>query len=271
MRFVDLHLHTNHSDGVDSPAEVVARACQVGLSALAITDHDTVSGVPEARDAAQEAGLGFLCGTEFSATFSGVEVHVLGLGIDTGHARLASTLEELREGRETRADAMIERLNELGVPIRKEKVEARTASSIGRLHIAQEIRTLGHVRTVQQGFDKYIGQGRPAYVDKPRIPCHEAIELIHEAGGLAFLAHPGLGAVKKEVTRLLELPFDGIEVYHSRHSPGQSDGFMTIAKERGLLISGGSDCHGEAKTKALMGKVRLPYEYFERIQAALGK
>lgn len=270
-RYVDLHLHTNHSDGADDPERVIQRAAGLDLAAVAITDHDTTSGLTLGRQAAEAHGIEFLDGTEISAYFGKTEVHVLGLGIQPENEVLQQGLRELVQGRSERADKMINRLNTLGIPVERGAIEARTAQgAIGRMHIAKEIRELGHARSVQDAFDKYIKAGRPAYVPKMRLACLEAIELIHQAQGLAFIAHPGLGDVQQALPKLLALPFDGIEVYHTRHSPGHLDQLTQLAQENYLLITGGSDCHGEIKDQPpLMGQTRVPYEHFQRIEAAL--
>ncbi|MCP4640170.1 MAG: PHP domain-containing protein [bacterium] len=271
MRYVDLHLHTHYSDGTDAPRLVIERASELGFAAAAITDHDTVAGVAEGQRAAEELGVEFLPGVEVSCECRGREIHVLGYGIDLGHQGLLDALNELVEGRATRADRIIAKLNEMGVPISREDLEDRgdDAGSIGRMHIAREVHARGFSRTVQDAFDKYLKSKRPAYVDKPRLACADAIELIRDAGGLAFLAHPGLGNQNRSIAPLLEFPFDGIEVYHTRHTGGQETEFLLIAEERGLLVSGGSDCHGTAKQDPEMGKVRMPYEHFARLAAAL--
>ncbi len=270
-RAVDLHLHTNRSDGTDAPARVVERAVETGLAGIAITDHDTVAGVVEAEQAAMAYGLGFLRGVEISTKWRQGEIHVLGLGVNIDHGPLMAVLEESRDARATRADRMIEKLNAVGVSIVFEDIETTGAegSAIGRLHIARAVYRLGFASTVQDAFDKFIGVNKPAYVERKRMACAQAIDLVHEAGGLAVLAHPGIGAARKGLKRLLELPFDGIEVYHSKHAADEAERFAEIARERDLLISGGSDCHGAAKTEPEMGKVLVPYEHFERIQQAL--
>ncbi|MBI4559476.1 MAG: PHP domain-containing protein [Candidatus Hydrogenedentes bacterium] len=265
-----MHLHTNHSDGSDAPARVVERAAKIGLAAIAVTDHDTVSALPEASAAARACDIAFLTGTEISARYERVEVHVVGLGIQPEHPRLVESLHGLRRERATRAQQIVEQLHALGIPVDLDEIAASVpGGAIGRIHIARAIRKLGYAKTVQEAFDKYIGAGRKAYAAKVVVSCAEAIELIHEAGGLAFLAHPGIIGSRKIIPHLLTLPFDGLEAYHAKHSPGQVAGFLDLAKEKGLLIAGGSDCHGHAKDKPEMGKVRVPYEYYERIREVL--
>jgi hypothetical protein len=272
VRYIDFHLHTNHSDGAGPPARVVERAAEFGMSAMAITDHDTLSGIPEARAAAEQAGIEFLNGTEISSQIHRQETHILGLGISLECDALNNALETQAQQRADRALRIIERLRNLGVPIEMERIEARAAGgSIGRMHIAQEILSLGHSTSVQDAFDKFIKAGRPAHVPKAVLPCAEALDLIHEAGGLAFAAHPGIGNRGSRVLgQLLKNPFDGIEAYHSRHTDEQAATFRALARDRNLLVTGGSDCHGAIKGEApLMGSVQVPYECYERILDAL--
>lgn len=270
-RYVDLHLHTAYSDGSDVPRRVVERARNLGIAVIAITDHDTVAGVAEGAAAARELGVAFLPGVEISAEFSGREIHVLGLGIDVDCARLRKMLDGLLRDRAFRADQIIGRLNALGVPVRRDAVAARARDGgIGRMHIAQEVLALGHATTVQDAFDRFLKSGRRAFVRKKLPPCRDAINVIHEAGGLAFLAHPGVGTPPLNVNKLLDLPFDGIEAFHAKHRPDQTACYLRVADEGGLLVTGGSDCHGTSKGRAPeMGKVRTPYRYFGAIRDRL--
>lgn len=214
-----------------------------------------------------------LPGTEISAHHGPHEIHVLGLGIDPVNNTLTNALRQLVSGRRERAERIVEKLNTLGIPLTYEAVAARAPTgTLGRIHIAQEIHSMGFSPTVQAAFDKFIGKGKKAFVTKPALTCEEAIDLIHAAGGLAFLAHPCLGQTPKLLPHLLQLPFDGIEVYHSRHSPGQIEQYRRSAEAEDLLITGGSDCHGAAKNQPPeMGKIRLPYAHVERIKEALSR
>jgi hypothetical protein len=251
----------------------VERAVACGLAAIAITDHDSVSGVGEGWRAARLRGLEFLPGAEISASLGRVEVHVVGLGIDPRAPALSSALERLKEARSARIDKILARFQALRISIAREEVETRAPdfSALGRVHVAQVLVARGITRTVQEGFDRFMRSGRKAYVPKKTLSCRAAIDVIHAAGGLAILAHPGVGAsVEKLVPRLLTLPFDGIEIYHTQHTPGQVTRFVQLALEKDLLVSGGSDCHGTAtKSDPDMGKVRVPYLHFEQIQEAL--
>lgn len=271
-RYCDLHLHSNRSDGADTPARVVERAAEHGLAAIALTDHDTLAGLDEAAAAARERGIMFLNGVEISSKYKNNEVHILGLGVRTDCAELNTALDRIVRDRETRGRRIVERLRELGVPIEWTDVAKRAeGAAIGRMHIAQEILALGHASTVQGAFDRYIKGGRPAYVAKTLLPCSDAIDKIHAAGGLAFVAHPGIGRHEHRLEPMLDaFAFDGVEVWHTRHTADQAKRFAKIAATRTLLVTGGSDCHGTVKGQAPeMGKVKLPYRYFEAIQTAL--
>jgi hypothetical protein len=271
-RYVDLHLHTHHSDGSDSPVRMVERAVELGFAAMAITDHDTVEGVSEAAAVSMASGMGFLPGTEISAGMDRTEVHILGLGIDPACAPLHDLLARLREGRATRAERIVAKLNDHDVPISLKAIEARTADgNVGRMHIAQELLAMGLVRNAQAAFDKYIGIGKPGFVSKDNATCPEAIDAIHAAGGLAFIAHPGFRNVNRILPKLLHLPFDGVEAYHSKHSPGRITELLELAEANGLLVTGGSDDHGQAKhEKTDMGSVKVPYRYYAAIRERVG-
>lgn len=275
LSYVDLHLHTHYSDGADAPEYVVERAFACGLAAIAVTDHDTIHGVEKAERAARFHGIEFLRATEISASFGRVEVHILGLGIDIRNAALEEALKRLTAERASRVDRILERLKAAGVSLERSDVEghASIGTALGRVHIARALKARGITKTVQEGFDKFMRVGRKAYVPKKLLPCQEALDLIHHAGGKAILAHPGVGrSVQKLLPKLLALPFDGIEVYHTEHTPGHITLFTQVALERDLLISGGSDCHGTALHKEPdMGKVLVPYHHFQRIKDALRK
>lgn len=265
----DLHIHTNQSDGLETPEEVVERAAGLALAAIAVADHDALEAVPRAIAAGEQRGIEVLPAVEISAECGRAEVHILGYGVDPGHAELAGVLQELRRRRDSRARQIIQRLQVLGIPAPWESLKEESDGAVGRLHIARFLYRSGHSRSVQHAFDRFLKRGKPAYVPKARIACDEAINLIHAAGGLAFYAHPGIGETRKALRRIERYAFDGLEAYHSRHSPGVSEQLRQFAHERNLLISGGSDCHGGAKGQVEMGKVRLAWDDYMQIVDAL--
>lgn len=273
--YVDLHLHTNRSDGSDPPEKVVDRAISCGLAGMAITDHDTIAGVDPAGREARLHGIGFIEGVEISTSYGRIETHVVGLGIDTHNEPLMRALITFREARAKRVDDMIARLNKLGIPIERGEVEiqAGKGGALGRVHVARALVARGAASGVQDAFDKYLRSGRKAYVVKKMMSTKDAVALIHAAGGLAFVAHPGVGVtMSRLLPKLLDLGFDGIEVYHTKHTPGHVTEFTQLAMERDLLITGGSDCHGTAlRDIPDMGKVKVPYYHFERIEQRLNR
>ena len=273
MSHVDLHLHTHHSDGSDTPEQVVAAASALGIAAIAITDHDTVSGVAAAAQAAHDAGIGFLTGVEISARFERNEVHVIGLGVDTACEALLDGLDVLLAARNNRATQILERLQALDIPIELEQVRRWSwGEAVSRMHIARELKEMGVTRNTQDAFDRFLNHGRPAHVAKYTVPAEDALDLIHAAGGLAFIAHPGLSkSTRKHLPGLLKLPFDGIEAYHVSHTPGQIVEFLGLASEYKILVSGGSDCHGLIKGRREMGNVQTPEIYYQRILDRLAK
>jgi predicted metal-dependent phosphoesterase TrpH len=270
MPYADLHLHTTHSDGAQPPATMVARAVELGVSAMAITDHDTTSGVAEAREAALQAGLLFFAGVEISAQYHDVEVHVLGYGVGVDHPHLVQTLAGLRDGRRQRIERMVALLADCGVDVREQLAAIEAGPTIGRMHLAKAIHALGTVATVQEAFDRFLNPGRPAFAPLAAAPAAEAVDVIHAAGGLAFIAHPGLRRhTRRLVPELLTLPFDGLEAYHTSHSPGRTEEYVQLARERGLLVCGGSDCHGGIKGQWEMGRVQMPLQHAEAIARRL--
>ncbi len=271
MSFADLHTHSHYSDGADAPAAVVDRAVGAGVFALAITDHDTVDGVEEGAVAASAAGLDYLPGTEISGLFEHHEVHVVGLGIDPAHEALRIRLQSFAESRRVRFHAILDKLRDLDIHIAPPGgAREKHGGVLGRLHLARALWKAGYTKSAQEGFDRYIGAGRPAYVPKPLVPAELAIGMIHDAGGLAFVAHPGLGnTLRRMLPRLLALPFDGIEAYHVSHTPARTETLLGLAKDRNLLVAGGSDCHGSIKDRPLIGSVRVPGECYFRIMDAL--
>jgi predicted metal-dependent phosphoesterase TrpH len=249
----DLHCHSTCSDGTLSPVELVRHAKQVGLSAIAITDHDTVEAYSLAIPAAREAGLILGTGVEFSCTFKEVSVHILGYDILLEDPSLLNFCKLHQERRLKRNRAILEKLVRLQMPITEEELLAKGERSIGRPHIAQLMVEKGYVPTIKYAFQYYLGDGKSAYVRGDPFAVLETIELIHRAKGKAFLAHPHLIEKNHLLKELLKLPFDGIECYYGRFFADQERRWIEIAVKKGLLQSGGSDFHGDVKEYIPLG------------------
>ncbi|MFJ9501575.1 PHP domain-containing protein [Brevibacillus centrosporus] len=274
----DLHTHTKASDGTCDPAENVRLAKEAGLAAVAITDHDTVAGVPSARKAAEELGIEVIPGIEVSSVERGQDIHVLGYFVPYEDEAFQERLVSLRETRHERNQLLIARLQELGIPITLENVYRRkqgTDKNIGRPHIAEELIELGVVASIDEAFAKYLGKEGAAYVNPPRITPQQAITLIKDAGGAAVLAHPGLYDADDLVEELIAFGLDGIEVNHPDNDPDQRARYTAWANEHGLVITGGSDFHGwrgEEPFHAMLGTHTAPMEAVEKLrEIAVGR
>jgi hypothetical protein len=268
----DLHLHSHYSDGSFPPAEVVRRAKAAGLAAAALTDHDTVDGLPEFCAAAAAAGLTAIPGVELSVDEEDREIHLLGYLIRWEDAALRAALARFAAERRVRAAAMLSRLQAMGVRIPMRAVEAAAGKgTLGRPHVAAALVGAGVVRSVQEAFDRYLARGKPAYVPRTGCTAAEAIAAVREAGGVPVLAHPVRSGVLGEVPRLVALGLMGLEAYHTGHDAADTLAVCRLAEAHGLLVTGGSDCHGEVKGEVLLGRVRLPWEHVLRLYAAAGQ
>ncbi|MGE4273139.1 MAG: PHP domain-containing protein [Desulfitobacterium sp.] len=244
----DLHCHTTASDGLLTPRELVKSAAEKGLKAIGITDHDTLSGWEEAIHAGQLFGVDIVKGVELNTDWNGIEVHILGYEMNPMSTILQEKLSELREARSKRVNTIIEKLRELGLPIQKSEVEkVSRGESVGRPHIAQVLMSKGVVGSVKEAFERYIGAGAPAYVPRYKITPEEGIDLVRQAGGVSVLAHPGIFGLERGVARWVEAGLQGIEVCHSEHSREDEKKYRELAKKSGLLMTGGSDFHGEER------------------------
>jgi len=282
---IDLHIHSSASDGTYSPEEIVEQAQEQGLKAIAISDHDTIDGVCQAMDAGIPPSLEFMTGIEISADplermNGGGSFHILGYGFSIYDNFLHKTLETLQQARENRNPKIIEKLQLAGIDISIEDVEKICGNGqMGRPHIALALIEKKVVTTFNEAFDRYLGTGCLAHVDKTRLSCQEAIQLIHKAGGVVVLAHPGLIKAPETypmgelIDDLVSMGLDGIEVHHTDHSEEQIRYFEKMAQNRGLLITGGSDFHGDMKPEVQMGKgtgnLHVPCHLFETLSNAI--
>ena len=274
-RYADLQLHSSASDGSDSPSEVVRRAARKGFAAIALTDHDTVDGVPEAAAEALARGVELIPGCELSTLDDNDrQIDMLAYGIDLAHGEFLETLNTIRSGRLGRAWLMVQRLNELGHAVSWERVQAIAGGeNIGRPHVARAMVEAGVVPTVKAAFtEEFILDGGRCYVQRVKITPVEAIEQIHKAGGVAVAAHPGrTGLTDEDVSALASSGLDGIEVHYPRHSRAETVRFAELADRHGLLVTGGSDDHGDINEGRLMGRVRLPWSHVERLKEAIAR
>jgi len=261
---VDLHTHSTASDGAFPPADVVAHARAVGLAAIALTDHDAVDGVADATLAGDRLGVRVIAGVELSAFEGNRELHLLGLHLaDT--TGMESGLVELRTARRSRAEEIVRRLNLHNVPVTVDAVMAEAGEgAIGRPHVARAMIAGGWVRDQREAFDKFLGAGRPAFVDKLRLTVADAIAMVHRAGGIAVWAHPGQEGVRARVEPLAALGLDGIEVRHPSHSAEDLARLGALTDFFGLVPSGGSDWHGATEGPRTIGNQRVPFDWLTR-------
>lgn len=266
--FADLHLHTRYSDGTYSPEEVVAQAQRLGFAAIALTDHDTVEGCAAVGQLCTAAGIEFISGTELTAEQDGHEIHILGYLIDVHHPKLLAELARFQSVRQNRIHEMVARLNQLNVPLRVESVFAlANCQSPGRPHVARALVQARLCGNLDEAFERFLKKGRPAWVPKFKMSAAEAIALLHEAGGVAVMAHPGLNRTDEVIPAMVAAGMDGIECFHTKHSTSTSEHYLEIADRFQLLVTGGSDCHGMSKGAPVMGTVKLPYQHVEKLKA----
>ncbi len=267
---IDLHSHTSASDGQHPPAEQVALAAAAGVKVLAVTDHDTVAGLGACADAAAALGLRLVPGIEVSALHNRREVHVLGHFVDPASPRLQAYVTQLGGERERRMEAMVEKLEAMGVPVKLEQVRALAGDApLTRPHLARVLVELRVCSSTREAFDRFLGDGRPAWVPRFELSVSDAVALIHAAGGTATLAHPGSSRVNRlEVETMAAAGLDGIEALHSDHPPSQQELFRGWADALGLECTAGSDFHGEAVApNRRFGSATMSPEALARLEA----
>jgi len=269
MGLIDLHLHTTASDGRSSPEVLVREAIAAGLTTFAVADHDTVAAVPIVRTLAHDARLQFVPGVEITAVHQGRDVHVLGYFFEADSPVLLRFLEESRSDRLRRARRMCEMLAEGGVPVSFDDLLAHagptSGRSIARPLVAKALVRAGHVATEQEAFDRFLAEGRPAYVPRTGASAAEVVRLIAEAGGIASLAHPGLLGRDELIGPLAAGGLGAIECYHAQHDEATTERYLAMARTYDLAVTGGSDYHGAGDRRAeAFGKVGLPPDCFVR-------
>ena len=273
FRGADLHCHSTFSDGVESPARLVVRGVEAGLSVLALSDHDAVHGLPEFEAAAKGTGLVTVTASELSTRCDGDDVHVLGLFLDPDEPELQARLARFREDRDSRGEAMVGKLLALGMPLDLEEIRAVVGEgAFGRPHIARAMVAKGYVKTLDEAFDRFLTRGKPAYVPKPKWTLEEAIAAIRKAGGLSVVAHPIWYRDPERVVALgVAAGLDGLEVIHSDQDGQKENAFALLAARSGLLKSAGSDYHGPPEGRKRVGACRLDEESWNLMVAAATK
>jgi 3',5'-nucleoside bisphosphate phosphatase len=266
---IDLHTHTTASDGRWTPADLVARAAARGVTVLSVTDHDTAAGCEAAAEACRARGITFVPGIEITAIRESADVHVLGYFIDVQSPRLATFLAGQRQERLDRIRAMLHRLRSLGIDLDAETIIRPavddSAKAIGRPWIARALIAAGHVQTMNEAFERFLARGRPAFVPRAGAPPQAVFASIHDAGGLASLAHPALVGHDEWIPDFVAEGVDALEAYHTDQDEPATARYLAAAKHYGLLVTGGSDCHGDESHGAAPGGVSLPRDAYDRL------
>ncbi len=266
-RWIDLHIHTTASDSLLTPTEALRFAKECELSAISITDHDSIDGFVQAKLKADELGIEVISGVELSVTYKGEDFHLLGYLIDYENPEFLKKINSFRDERFLRGEKMVEKLNEMGIDLRLDTVRAIAGNgSVGRPHLADALVKEEFVHTYDEAFARYLGYHAPAYVPKKYLTPKEGIDLIHLVRGVAVFAHPGTCRSQHVIYDFLDMGLDGIEAYHSQHDRNMTTHYMNLAKKLGLIYTGGSDCHGRRKGKVLIGTVKVPYRCLDMLK-----
>jgi predicted metal-dependent phosphoesterase TrpH len=270
---VDLHTHTTFSDGLYTPEELVAAAKQAGLAAVAVTDHDAVGGIERATAAGRELGIEVVPGVEMSCNTNGFDVHLLGYYVDLRDQAVLDFFEMVRRKRAERAEKMVAKLAELGFAVSIERVrELAHGAATGRPHVAQAIVEAGVAANTEEAFSRYIGYDGPAYFPKMQLSPVDAIEFVHKHGGVAVVAHPGTYHNDAALYSVIAAGADGIEVWHPDHQQRSVDHYNEVATKNGLIMTGGSDCHGGRKQgRTTIGQLTVAYKYLQGIKDVIAR
>lgn len=272
MKYADLHVHTYYSDSTFSPEEVASCAHDKGLAAVAICDHDCIDGIEPCAAAAKPYGLEIVPGIELTVENADTEIHVLGYCMDWRKEWFSKRLKEMQATRLERIRLMVGKLNDAGFKMTVSDVTRLAGKgTVGRLHVAHAMLKTGRVKTIRQCFDAYIGFLKPCYVSNFRLSPKEAIEMVLKAGGVPVLAHPAVTGRDENIPELIDYGLRGIEAYHTEHKTHEIKRYELIAKRHGLIITGGSDCHGLGKGRVLLGGVRVPYTVVEELKKEADK
>ncbi len=268
QKYADLHIHTNKSDGLYSVEEIFKKAKEAELSAIAITDHDTVAAVEEAIHFSKIYNIEYIPAVELSAMFGEKEVHIVGLYINWKDKEFLKKLSHFQKKRVERAINIVDKLKENKILIEFEELYEMTdnLNNIGRLHIARLLLKKGYIKNIKEAFEKFLSEGKPAYIEKAKLSVSEALEIVKQADGISILAHPGIVNKDEMIEIWKKQGLDGIEVFHPDHTNEDAAHYFDYANKYNLLVSGGSDFHGEIREYSLIGRIKLPYEHYVKIK-----
>lgn len=268
-RFADLHLHTLFSDSTYTPKELVLKALELDLACIAVVDHDTVNGIEPTEKFAKLKKIEVLTGIELTAEYNGIEIHILGYLIDYKRKELTEKLDFLKKVRIERIYKILDKLKNMGIKLKPDTVfKIAKQGTVTRLHIARAMVNEGLINSTQEAFLKYIGDSCPCYIAGFRFSPYEAIKLIKNVGGIPVLAHPYSLNKDELIPQFIEYGLMGLEIYYPEHTQSMVNFYLNLAKKYDLLITGGSDCHGEAKSKVTIGLIKIPYDLVEKLKEA---
>jgi predicted metal-dependent phosphoesterase TrpH len=269
--YVDLHLHTTYSDGSLSPEELAEHVVRAGVRGVALTDHDTLGGVPRLRAALEAAGVDVTAGVELSATDGNADIHILAYCVDESNERFDTELKRFVMGRTERARVMLDKLRAHGADISFDTVlEIANGAAVGRPHVAEALLRAGYVKDLDEAFQRWIGARGPCYVPKTTLLVADAVRMVREVGGVALLAHPATLNHDEMIPAMIESGLDGLEVLHPRQNDAARARYHALARQHGLLISGGSDFHGTRTPTYSVGMSHVPVALLDAIRAAAG-
>lgn len=261
-------MHTNASDGIPTPEQLLQMVRKANLTTFSVTDHDTIAGLVEVESLLASGDPNLISGVELSVSVGEDDMHMLAYGFDSGFQPFQNALLQFQTERSKRGEAIVERLNQLGIPIPFSEVrKSANGAVIGRPHISDTLIRLGYARTTEEVFRKYIGYNGPAYVPKATWKPADAIDLVHQAGGIAVMAHPFLSNMQRHIAQLVPLGLDGVEAFHYTHTKAQSEQLQQIASSHDLIITGGSDYHGRTDRDTGIGSQHVSDSIMEQILA----
>lgn len=272
MKFADLHLHTIFSDGTYTPDELINQVSNIGINAVAVADHDTVDGIVPTIEAAKKKDIEVIPAIELTSEYDGLEIHILGYFIDYKREKFIKELDFLKKNRKERIYKMLLKLKEMNVTIEADDIfKFAGCGTVGRLHLARVLLKKGYVNSIYGAFKKYIGENAPAYVCGFHLSPYEAIKLIRDSAGIAVLAHPHTMKRDDLIPLFIDYGMRGLEVYYPEHTKSMTDYYKGLADKYNLLITGGSDCHGNAKPEVQLGSIKIPYQLVEKLKQEKAK